>query len=223
MAKSFGENALTWSDMSNHVVHFTKPSGNKSAYDNMLSILGQKIIKARNPFGLVRKGAPNPSSQKTVCFSEVPLHLLQRLAKTRSEYGIVFGKELVIKRRANPILYAYKDQPLAKAIRKLALAAKANANDPIWTVTPFVDAAGVYPSGAYLFEWEREWRKIGDFEFSEAEVTFLIIPAKYHAAARAFFDNARIENIGPHYDCPFIDAKWGLTKIRPLLKAQKIL
>lgn len=51
----FGENKSNWTDMSDYVVHFAKDYDQKSAYDNMLSILGSRVIKARNPFGLVRE------------------------------------------------------------------------------------------------------------------------------------------------------------------------
>ena len=121
----------------------------------MMSILGDRVIRARNPVGICRDKAPDPSSQKAVCFSEIPLHLLGRLADKRSEYGIVFKKDFVIHRNGNPILYTYKDQMVVNAIKKLIAAAGKDAANPIWKVTPFIDAPGVYPNGSYFFEWER--------------------------------------------------------------------
>src|ERR1700760_42213 len=105
----FGKSKSNWTDMSDYVVHFARDYAEKSAYDNMLSILGSSVIKARNPFGLVREKAPDPKSQHVACFSEIPLHRLRRLAEARSEYGIVFRKDFVIHQGANPIMYAYKD------------------------------------------------------------------------------------------------------------------
>jgi hypothetical protein len=203
--------------MSNYLVHFTKDYEDKDAYTNMLSILGNRVIRARNPFGIGRNKAPDPSSQRTVCFSEIPLHLLGRLADKRSEYGIVFRKDFVIHCSGNPILYAYKNQPVTNAVNRLMTMAGNQASNPIWEVTPFIDAPGAYPNGSYFFEWEREWRKVGDFNLTTDDVAFLIIPEHLHKAARAFFENARDENIGPAYDCPFIDAHWGPEKIKPLL------
>lgn len=210
----FGENSPTWADMSDYVVHFSKDYKGKDAYTNMLSILGSGIIRARNPFGICRNKAPDPSSQKAVCFSEVPLHLLGRLAEKRSEYGVVFRKDFVVHRHGNPILYAYKDQAVIYAIKALIAAAGEDEANPIWRVTPFVDAPGAYPNGSYFFEWEREWRKVGDFKFSTDDVAFLIIPENLHGAAKGFFENARQENLGPAYDCPFIDAHWKRKKIK---------
>lgn len=121
MSSFFGKNLPDWTDMSDFVVHFTKNFGDKSAYENMQSILYSKSIKARNP------------------------------------------------------------------------------------------------TGNYFFEWEREWRKVGNYKFEPYEVEFLIIPAKLHEKARTFFDMAEAENLGPSYTCPFIDPYWKLKKIKPLL------
>jgi hypothetical protein len=217
MSPFFGENSPAWTDMSDFVVHFAKDYGGKSAYDNMLSILHNKTIEARNAFGIVKSKAPDVATQKTACFSEVPLHRLSRLAKARSDYGIVFRKDIIIHRHGNPILYAYKDHPVTAALRQLIKAAKKDAGNPIWKVTPFVDAPGAYAHGSYFFEWEREWRKVGDFKFQTDEVEFLIIPEKLHKKAKSFFKKVRDENLGPSYDCPFIDPYWKLQKIKPLL------
>jgi hypothetical protein len=213
MSSFFGENSPAWTDMSDYVVHFTKNYEGKEAYDNMLGILSNRVIRARNPFGIARTKAPDLASQKAVCFSEVPLHLLGRLADKRSEYGIGFGKAFVIHRMGNPILYAYKDQPVTQAIQNLVASAGNDTTNPIWEMTPFVDAPGAYPNGSYFFEWEREWRKVGDFKFSVEDVAFLIIPEHQQEAARNFFADAKDENLGPAYDCPYIDAHWKQDKI----------
>jgi hypothetical protein len=44
---------------------------------------------------------------------------------------------------------------------------------------------------------------------------FLIIPEQLHVKAKDFFENARVENIGPSYNCPFIDAHWTWGKTEP--------
>src|ERR1700758_2934833 len=118
-------------------------------------------------------------------------------------------------RKANPIFYAYKDHNVLLALKELMNAAKHDAANPIWTITPFVDAPGDYGKRKYFFEWEREWRKIGHYEFTVDEVEFLVIPEALHDAARSFFENAKTENLGPCYECPFIDPYWPLKKIKP--------
>jgi hypothetical protein len=217
MSHFFGENLSTWTDMSDFVVHFSRDYEGKSAYENMLSILHSRTIQARNAFGIAKKLAPDVTSQKTVCFSEVPLHKLSRLAEARSDYGIVFRKDIIIHLHGNPILYAYKDHPATAAIRQLMNAAKKDPGNPIWKITPFVDAPGAYPHGNYFFEWEREWRKVGHLKFQTHDVEFLIIPESLHTNAKGFFKLARQQNLGPSYDCPFVDPNWKLKKIKPLL------
>ncbi len=52
-------------------------------------------------------------------------------------------------------------------------------------------------------------------------VEFLIIPEKRHKLARDFFDDARIQNLGPCYDCAFIDPYWKWKKLKPLMQKIK--
>jgi hypothetical protein len=191
--------------MSKYVVHFTKEMDGKSAYEAALSILHARRIEARNAFGA---GRTLPAARKSVCFSEIPLHQLKRLADVRGPYGIGFRKELLVARGGGPILYAYKDTDHAKAVNSMVAAAANQPGHPIWSIAPFIDLPGVYGHTEYLFEWEREWRAVGDFSFTPEDAAFLIIPENLHEAARAFFDDAEQANIGPNYKCKFIDPYW---------------
>ncbi len=207
---------MAWSDFSDFVVHFTRPTPPASEYDNQLSILGSLRLEARSAFGIARNDAPLEQPQKTVCFSEVPLHCLGRVAARRSKYGIGFTKSFARSRGALPVWYVEKDSLQHRAIEKLIIRARSSEapeNEPIWGLTPFIDAPGTYPTGTYRFQWEREWRCIGDFPFHESDVAFLIIPQDLHGAARKFFDDARKENTGPAFDCPYIDSSWDQAMI----------
>ena len=82
-----------WHDMSDYVVHFTRASDGKTAYENIMSMLFSRTLKATKPFGIARRQAPDISTQCAVCFSEIPLHLISRLAKRRGSYGRVKGGE----------------------------------------------------------------------------------------------------------------------------------
>lgn len=227
------QNAPDWEDMSDFVVHFTKPTKSKLAsndsaivkktpYQNIISILYSGRIEAKNAFGIGKKLCPDEKSQRAICFSEIPLHLLKRLTKRRGPYAIGFAKKLVVKRGGGPIMYAYKGSDHEKSLRTLmrvALSKKAPAKSKaIWSLTPFVDAPGDYWPSSYYFEWEREWRHLGDFKFSPDDVAFLVIPEKQHKSARTFFENARDENLGPAYLCPYIDPNWSIDKVREALK-----
>lgn len=112
----------------------------------------------------------------------------------------------------------HQDTPHAKAMRTLIDDAVGHPDHPIWRVAPFVDQPGQYGSSSYFFEWEREWRHVGNLHFDETDPAFLIIPEVLHEAARDFFDNAEREQLGPNYKRPFIDPYWGLEKIKGILK-----
>lgn len=204
----------SWKDMSKYVVHFAKETVGRSAYDNAISILYQRRIIAANAFGAGRHLAP---ARRSVCFSEVPLHHLKRLADVRGQHGIGFPKEYVVKRGGGPILYAYKDTPQAQAVNAMVHAAAHDASSVIWDLAPYVDLPGTYGKSKYLYEWEREWRHVGDLDFLEADPAFLIIPEGLHDAARDFFDAAKADNVGPSYECPFIDPYWGEDQIAAAL------
>lgn len=212
--KLVGPTHPNWEDMSPFVVHFTKKSPTAGEYENSLSILGSRRLEARNRFGIAKN---HIESLPCVCFSEVPLHQLGRLADKRGSYGIVFRKEFVVEHNGGPIMYAYQNTAHAVALRTLVNNAVGKLDDPIWRIAPYVDQPGQYGSSSYFFEWEREWRHVGDLNFKESDLAFLIIPEHLHKAARDFFDNAEREHLGPNYKCPFIDPYWSLDKIKGLL------
>jgi len=215
--------STAWHDMSDYVVHFTRDYHGRSAYDNMLGILSAGMLRAGNAFGIARQRAPY-ASQRAVCFSEIPMHLVSRLAARRGEYGIGFTKVFLLERGGGPVWYVERDGRAAKALGRLM--AFAQSGDPavaasMWTITPFVDAPGDYANGTYRFEWEREWRHVGDLSFSVTDPAFLVIPERLHGAARVFFGNARAENTGPCYECPFLDPRWDRDRISATMDGEQ--
>jgi len=212
-----------WHDMSDYVVHFTSAANHRTAYENMLSILGDQALRAGNPFGIARPHAPNIATQRAVCFSEIPLHLLGRIADRRGEYGIGFTKQFIMARGGGPIWYVEHNSVTDNAIRTLmqqAVAEPTPVNNTIWALTPFIDSTGDHPNGRYRFEWEREWRHVGDLNFTVQDVAFLIIPENLHQNARSFFEDALQENTGPAYLCPYIHARWDQDRVRQALAQQ---
>lgn len=209
-----------WHDISDYVVHFTRASDGKTAYENIMSILSTCILSAANPFGIARRRAPDVSTQCAVCFSEIPLHLISRLAERRGSYGIGFSKQFLLDSGGGPIWYVESGSAAANAVNQLMISGIRSHDDPIWTVTPFIDSPGDYPNGAYRFEWEREWRHIGDLHFIQTDPSFLIIPKKLHEKARSFFRGVLVDNSGPAYSCSFIDPRWDLDEVRSALCRQ---
>jgi hypothetical protein len=216
--------------MTEHVVHLTKGTNAQEAYDNIIGILARQTIEARTPFGFARHLAPDPTSQHAVCFSEVPVDLLERIAGRRIPdpegwHGIGFSKISVIERGGGPVFYAYAGTPHEQAARELvrrALTGETPTDDPIWHLTPFIEAPGDYGNSPYYFEWEREWRHVGNFSFEPDEVAFLIMPERLHKAARNFFVEAYTEHTGPAYFCPFLDLTWPRERVDSRLAAGPI-
>jgi hypothetical protein len=212
--------------MSEFVVHFTKADedGNDPGkpYRDHLSILWDgRLQPGEKPFGAARRDRRLGSSQRAVCFSEIPLALVRRLAERRgSRYGIGFTKAFVRRQGAARVWYLDKDEHTAKAFQQLmeAHVARFDARDPFWQLTPLVDRPGSYPGRDFRFEWEREWRLpgISGLRFAMGDIAFLFIPEEWHAAARSFFDSYE-PGTAPKPTCPFLDVTWDPVEIATAL------
>jgi hypothetical protein len=206
-----------WRDMSEYAVHFTKGIGAASEYDVMMKILWESRILPGGPFGAARNLAEIAESQKSACFSEIPLDLLARLVDRRSLYGIGFRQDLLVGHGGTRVWYLDKGGAAAAAFQALvrdALAGEIDSSAPIWRLTPFVDFPGDYAGGPYRFEWEREWRVPGGVAFNPDDVAFLFVPESLHEAARTFFEGHLASQSGPAYLCPYIDPRWDMPRIQ---------
>jgi hypothetical protein len=214
------EHDPAWEDMSEYIVHLTEPTaGEGSDYENIMSILSSRCLKPGRTFGCARQRAPNAEqTQRAVCFSEIPIHQLRRLVqKRRTKYGLGFRKDHALKRGIQPIWHVELNSPAYVALQQLLSRADNASSDPIWQLTPLIDCPGEYGSTRYRFEWEREWRHIGEFKFNESDVAFLLIPEGLHSAASDFFEHVAEENLGPSYVCPYIDPTWTIHMVQGVL------
>lgn len=226
-----------WTDMSNYLVHFAKgkdsPAAQKASkgakkrseddpgYETMMSVLSSGQLKPGAAFGIGRKLAPQPETQQAVCLSEVPPGDWRRLSERRqSAYGIGFSRKFISVRGGGPIWYARNGGTANKALKKLMRMGADDPAHPVWQITAMIDAPGVYWRASYEYEWEREWRHIGELNFEPEDVAFLFIPEELHAQAKAFFAHAYHENLGPAYVCPFIDAKWSRDRVEEELSKE---
>jgi hypothetical protein len=131
-----------WRDMSEFAVHFAKPAATSSPYDVMITILSEGQINAVTPFGAARKLTQLGDSQKSACFSEIPLDLLGRLIERRSLYGIGFRQDFLVAHGGARVWYLDRDGPAAASFNALlvpAITGGVDASDPVWRITPFVD------------------------------------------------------------------------------------
>jgi hypothetical protein len=165
-------------------------------------------------------------SQRVVCFSEVPIGFLERISNRRnSKYGIGFTKRFLLNRGGAPLWYLEHGTPQQQALARMIDDARRPGgaeDDPIWSLTPFVD----FPSGpsspyTYDFRWEREWRVAADVDFDSNDVAFLLIPERNHEPAATFFTDAVSENRGPGYFCPYIDPTWSVERVVESLQGQE--
>jgi hypothetical protein len=203
--------------MSEYAVHFTKGAVADSAYDVMLKILWEGRILPGGPWGTARSLAELGDSQKSACFSEIPLDLLSRLIERRSLYGIGLHQRVLVERGGARVWYLDKDSPAAVSFQAIVRDAMTGGIDPVdavWRLTPFVDNPGKYAEGAYRFEWEREWRVPGGITFTPDDVAFLFIPEDLHATARSFFEDHLRDHTGPAYLCPYVDPRWDMARIQ---------
>ena len=242
-----------WRDMSDYLVHFTKPipkneigeppppqaregrltrdelvarlefegRRDRTGYPPWIKILGfGRLRPGRKPLGLGRAIPDLFERHRVVCFSEIPLDMLDRLIWRRSLDGIGFRKDFLLARGGAPLWYLDKDSEQGRLVYQLMLAKRRDGidpDDPFWQLSPFIDNPGNYPTGEYRFEWEREWRVVGELEFEPEDVSFLFLPEADHARARQFFSDLKLAHTGPAYECACIDPRWDMERIQEAL------
>jgi hypothetical protein len=176
-----------------------------------------RLVPGPGAFGAARDVDVLYEYQRCVCFSEIPLPLLERLVDRRSRYGVGFRQDSLVTKGGARVWYLDKDGSPAVAFRVLVASKRlegVDPDDPLWRLTPLVDFPGDYGSTQYRFEWEREWRVPHEVVFEPRDVAFIFLPEGEHSAARAFFQQAEQDETGPNYTCPFIDPLWPMERIQ---------
>ncbi|MFH1769082.1 MAG: hypothetical protein ABH833_00250 [Parcubacteria group bacterium] len=200
--------------MSNYIVHFTKGGEDTDDYRTMMSIYSSCALVPQRRFGIGKDKAPAETEQRAVCFSEIPPGHWHRIVERRqTKYGLAFTKEFILSKGGGPIWYAWKDTLHWQTLQDMMRSAADDPTAHIWNLTPLIDAPGEYGRTEYRFDWEREWRHVGRLSFRSEEVAFLLIPEALHGAAHAFFEDARDDNLGPSYFCPYVDPLWSREHI----------
>lgn len=165
-------------DMSDYLVHFTH-------IEQFTQILSSGTLKCNRPFGFhhYRNEQISINKHRSICFSEIPLDQLGRLANKKGHYGIGFSKSKLKEKGATRVWYIDDNSPQAMAIHNLAELASKHGDDsaPIWDLTPFIDP--IIP-GRFEWDHEREWRLQGDFDFCLDDISFLITPTSFTEAPR---------------------------------------
>ncbi|MUK39613.1 hypothetical protein GNP82_18930 [Aliivibrio fischeri] len=191
-------NKFTQDDQSDFLIHLV---GKDESYTTFMNILSQGRIKSINAFGFNRM----KHGKLSICFSEIPPVFIKKLVKRRANYGIAFKKSWLQEKGAQRIWYIEKNSKLHSSLVNISNELSVLIQDEFNNLAPFIDVSGDYGTSSYRFEWEREWRLIGDLSFTPDDVEFLILPGKDHDAAREFFADAELDGIGPNYNCPYYD------------------
>lgn len=162
------------------------------------AIIKTRRIEARSAFGYFTYKVPmvrydgrklNPNSLvkrdwlRAACFTETPLdHIYLQTQKIYGRqlhfepFGLAFKEQVVRGANGNPVLYVQTtNQNIRNALDAVAVSPLAHQFKPMM---PLFDGFGPpwfqRPGGPtdIDFRWEREWRVVGDFSFSESEIAF---------------------------------------------------
>jgi len=211
------------SDLSTFLVHLTReyPPGTP-AKDNLKSILNDREIKAKTPYGsatsrlskLNAQTSENLDSQKVVCFTETPLEhirlLTEKIEGRRYKfgpYGIAITKRTARLWDVNPVWYLditpnrnWLNTPLNNLI-DAEIRNKTFATSYLAKLTPFIEQMGKGEEYFKEYWWEREWRHVGNFPLN---IRFIVICPEQ--------DSAEVtESLRPNMH--FIDPSWSLEQI----------
>ena len=185
-------------DVSRFLVHLTKDDELEGAEDQLLSILSDRNIEARNAYclfsPLIKNSDFSPvlkNKFNTVCFTETPLpqivSLLLDLPGRRVKlkpYGLVFWRRELVARGANPAIYV-NAMGKSNLKRYLLEQFKQDFKD-VKTFKTFRQQECYFQelihyyslitvmSTSHDFAWEREWRVLGDFRFLYRDLVAII-------------------------------------------------
>jgi hypothetical protein len=192
-----------------------------TGYLNSLSILGSGFIRPfLDPYGAGKDVPEVADLHRSCALSEIPLHLLGRLIKNRSFYGVGFRQDVLIRIGGARVWYGEDPGPIAAKIQdqvQAPVGAGVDPDDSFWRITSFIEFAK--PDSVWEdWRWEREWRVPGGLRFTPEDVAFLFLPEESHTAARQFFVDHQAANTGPAYLCPYIDPRWPKDRIEKALK-----
>jgi len=178
-------------DLSRFLVHLTRDYNNVVAEKNLISILNDKTIFAKNALCLVMHKLEKMQFSKTLqkefytaCFTETPLPQIKQLTKEikgrrikLSPYGLVFWKDELFNKGASPAIYI---NAKGTSVSKFLIDEFESIFKGITTFRKLRDKEAHYKNVVHYyslinvvkdkhdFMWEREWRHHGDFEFKYA-------------------------------------------------------
>lgn len=136
-------------DITNALVHLTKPSNGLTALEVLCKILNDGLLIGSGKDGYVK----GPS--RAVCFTETPLSALKHFASNEIGlggakycfYGIAINKKAAFEQGARPVIYLPDEE------------SKWIPEEERWRHVR-------YEYGRVDWTYEREWRRRGDFDIT---------------------------------------------------------
>lgn len=185
-------------DLSKFLVHLTRDYEGVSANNNLISIIENKVIEARNAHCLFKHdlnslelSAVLRKQFNTVCFTEAPLPQIKRLiAKVAGRkiqlkaYGLIFDKSILLEKGVSPAIYINAQGTqlrnyLLDDFRsqfgeiKTLKGLRKTKQDYYKAIVQYYALINII-SNRHNFTWEREWRLAGDFKFRYIDLVAVI-------------------------------------------------
>ena len=175
-------------ELSTFLVHLTRNTENeRTAKENLIDIICGRMIEPRNAKGLFYSMDEVRHQVRSVCFNESTLGDIKNMVGKfsgrgieLSSYGLVFSREFLIQKGANPVFYV---NTYANDERKRLLmeTIKNLPSDKQRVIAPYIDIFGWTgeENKIYDFHWEHEWRYSGNFTFEWKDVIFGLCEDEY--------------------------------------------
>lgn len=185
-------------DISRFLVHLTRDYEDQTASDNLINILKETTIEARNAHCLVMHKIQTlgfspllKTKFRTVCFTETPLtqikHISQNIAGRNIQlmpYGLIFWKDDLFKVGASPAVYinakgtsisSYLLKEFDSIFKKVKTfkSLKKQDKDHYSNIVHYYSLINVVKD-KHDFLWEREWRHHGNFKFDFEDIVGII-------------------------------------------------
>ena len=217
--------------MSRFLVHLSRDYDGDPARKNLINILKEKTIEARNAHCLVmhkkdQLGFSELLKEKfhTVCFTETPLTQIKQITQETKgrqiqlkPYGLIFWKDDLFEKGSSPAIYINaKGTSISRFLIDEFDAIFDNVRtfknlrkqekDHYLNIVHYYSLINVVKD-QHDFLWEREWRHHGDFKFDFEDIVAIIAvnPSGFEKLCERNLDKEQCEFLRK---LPFINPEW---------------
>ena len=223
-------------DLSRFLVHLTRDYNDVLARNNLINILNEQTIEARNAHCLVMHKINQLGFSKllktkfrTVCFTETPLTQIKQLSQDIEDrkiqlkpYGLIFWKNDLFEIGASPAVYINaKGTSISRFLLdefdsifkevKTFKGLKKQEKDNYINIVHYYSLINVVKD-EHDFLWEREWRHHGDYKFEYKDIVAIIAnnPRGFEKLCKKKLSKDKYELIEK---LPFINPNWAYEEL----------